>query len=114
MDGTVITISSELFIPGRTLAYGTYQLTLSVTMIAVPHLSSSVSAFVKITSSGIMVNLVQFRTSMITSGYQQDLAFDPGTFSVDPDANSFNASVSFDRTVFSIVVLFTLMIELGI
>jgi len=31
---------------------------------------------------------------MITTGYEQDLNFDPGTYSVDPDENSFNASVS--------------------
>jgi hypothetical protein len=91
----ISTTSSELFIPARTLAYGTYQLTLTVTMIAAPQLTSSVSAYVKIIPSDVTVNLVPFGTSMIARGYQQDLVLDPGTYSVDPDTSSFNASVSF-------------------
>jgi hypothetical protein len=31
---------------------------------------------------------------MITSGFENDLKLDPGTYSVDPDENSFNSSVS--------------------
>ena len=48
----------------------------------------------QITPSSIAANLIQFGTSMITHGYKQDLLLDPGTFSVDPDTNVFNASVS--------------------
>jgi len=99
MGQIIITTSSELFIPAETLNYGTYQLTLTVTMIAAPHLISSASAYMKITPSNITANLVQFGTSMITRGYQQDLLLDPGTFSVDPDTTTFNASVSFSRIV---------------
>ncbi len=90
----IITTSSELFIPARTFDYGTYQLTLSVSMTAVTRLSSSASAYVKITSSGITANLIQFGTSMITRGHQQDLILDPGTYSIDLDENLLNASVS--------------------
>ncbi|CAF1035223.1 unnamed protein product [Adineta ricciae] len=89
---TLITTSTELFIPGKTLTYGTYQFTLSVTMIASSHLSSSTSAYIKIIPSGITPNLIQFGTSMITRGYQQQLTLDPGLFSVDPDALTFNAT----------------------
>jgi hypothetical protein len=96
----IITRFSELFIPARTLNYGTYQLILTVTMIAAPHLFSSASAYVKITPSTIIVNLIQFGTSMITRGYQQDLLLDPGTYSVDPDSTTFNASVSFNKVIF--------------
>jgi hypothetical protein len=64
-------------------------------MIAVPQLTSSVSAYVKIIPSGVTVNLVPFGTSMIARGYQQDLVLDPGTYSVDPDTSSFNVSVTF-------------------
>ncbi len=91
----ITTTSSELFIPAKTLPYGTYQLTLTVSMVATPHLSASASAYLRITPSGITANLVQYGTSMITRGHQQDLLLDPGTFSVDPDTTSFNASVSF-------------------
>jgi len=99
MDQTVITTSSEIFIPAKTLAYGIYQLTLTANMVAAPHLSSSASAYVEIAPSDITVNLVQFGTSMITRGYQQALLLDPGTFSVDPDTTTFNASVSFSRII---------------
>jgi hypothetical protein len=34
---------------------------------------------------------------MISQGYQQDLIIDPGTYSVDPDMITFNATVSYYR-----------------
>jgi hypothetical protein len=49
---------------------------------------------VRITPSGITANLVQLGTSMITSGYEQDLLLNPGSYSVDLDGNVFNESVS--------------------
>lgn len=107
MDQTVITTSNELFIPAKTLVYGTYELMLTVTMFAIPHLSSSASAFVSITSSGIIANLVQFGTSMITHGYQQDLLLDPGTYSVDPDAITFNGSVNLNINIHSNFSIFS-------
>jgi hypothetical protein len=94
MNQTVTTTLSELFIPGQSLAYGTYKLNLTVTMIAVPNLMSSALAYVKIIPSSIQANLLQFGTSMIRQGYQQNLTLDPGNFSVDPDTSTFNASVS--------------------
>jgi hypothetical protein len=93
MDQSVLTTFSELYIPARTLAYGIYELELTVTMKASSNLISSLSAYVKITPSGITANLVQFGTSTITRGHQQNLTLDPGTFSVDPDGYEFNASV---------------------
>jgi hypothetical protein len=77
-----------------TLAYGTYQLQLNVTMAVSPALTASEYAYVTITETGITANLVQFGTSMVTQGNSQDLTLDPGTFSVDPDEDTFNASVS--------------------
>ncbi len=115
MGQIIITTLSELFIPAKTLDYGTYQLTLTVTMIAAPHLISSASAYLKITSSNITANLVQFGTSMITRGYQQDLLLDPGTFSVDPDTTTFNTSVSFSRIVksyFSFYSFYSIELEI--
>ncbi len=94
LDPKIITTFSELYIPARTLIYGTYQLTLIVTMVNFPSLQTSSSIYVEITSSGITANLIQYGTSMVTSGNQQDLKLDPGTYSIDPDENVFNASVS--------------------
>lgn len=90
-----MTTSDELFIPAKTLSYGTYQLTLTVSMVAAPELTSSVSAYVKIIATNISANLLAYGTSMITLGYQEDLFLDPGIYSVDPDSTVFNATVSF-------------------
>jgi REJ domain len=93
MSQSVVTTLSELYVPARTLAYGIYELKLTVTMSVSSSLSSSASVYIEIQSSGITANLVQLGTSMITSGYEQDLKLDPGTFSVDPDESVFNGSV---------------------
>ncbi len=95
LDQTVQTTFSELYIPARTLPYGIYQLKLTVKMTySLNLISSSFSAYVKITPSGITPNLVQYGTSMITRGHKQDLLLDPGTYSVDLDTDTFNATVS--------------------
>ena len=57
-------------------------------------MTSTMSAYVKITPSGIAANLIPYGISMITRGHQQDLILDPGTYSADIDGNVFNASVS--------------------
>lgn len=92
LNQSIITTSSELFIPAKTLDYGTYQLILTVFMTIAPHLSSSISTYVQIISSDIIVSLIPRGTSMITYGYQQNLLLDPGTYSIDPDGDIFNAS----------------------
>jgi hypothetical protein len=63
-------------------------------MVNLLSITTSSSIYVEITSSGITANLIQYGTSMVTSGHEQDLKLDPGTYSVDPDENVFNASVS--------------------
>ncbi len=94
LDPSIITTSNELFIPVNTLVYGTYELKLTVTMRASPYMTSTAFVYVTIIPSSITVNLMQYGTSMIVNGYQQDLTFNPGRYSVDPDANTFNASVN--------------------
>ena len=90
-NGPIGSQSSELYIPSRTLSYGVYQMTLLVRVNGQSNIQSSV--FVQINPSGITANLVELGTSMITRGHLQDLLFDPGRYSVDPDEDSFNASV---------------------
>lgn len=94
LNESVVTTSSELFIPAKTLPYGTYQIELTVTMVVYPNLTESTITYIKIIPSNIIVNLVQFGTSMISQGYQQDLIIDPGTYSIDPDMITFNSTVS--------------------
>ena len=86
--------------PSRTLPFGLFELTLTVTMNISSSLTSSKSAYVRITQSGITANLVPLGSSMITSGSGQDLNFNPGLYSVDLDEDHFNASVS----VFSVLL----------
>ncbi|CAF0788844.1 unnamed protein product [Adineta steineri] len=92
LDQTIKTTFTELYIPAKTLPYGIYELQLTVTMTNLTNFTTSSSVYVQIASSGITVNLVQLGTSMITIGYDQDLNFNPGAFSVDPDGYTFNES----------------------
>ncbi|CAF1234712.1 unnamed protein product [Adineta steineri] len=92
LNSKIVTTSSELYIPAKTLDYGLYELTLTVAMANLPNLKASSAAYVGITASGITANLVQFGTSMITRGSQQDLDFNPGSYSVDPDEDTFDPS----------------------
>ena len=91
----LIMAGSDLYLPLNTLPYGIYQLELTVTMIDYSSLTNSASVYVEISPSGILVNLVPLGTSVITSGHQQNLTFNPGNYSIDPDGYPFNASVCF-------------------
>lgn len=97
IDSIVQTTFSELYIRARTLPQGIYEFKLTMFMTTSPMFNASSSAFVRITPSGITANLVQYGTSMITRGYEQDFTLDPGTFSLDPDGDIFNATVSSAR-----------------
>jgi hypothetical protein len=65
-------------------------------MIASPNFFTVTSAFVQINPSGITANLVQFGTSLVTGGQQQDLILNPGIHSINPDESTFNASVNIE------------------
>ena len=94
INSTVITTFSELYIPSQTLDCGIYELKLTVTMLISSNLRSTVSAFIKIIPSDIIVNLVQSESSMISIGYNQNLTLNPGIYSIDLSGYEFNASVS--------------------
>ena len=55
---------------------------------------TAASVYVTITPSTITPNLMPFGTSAITHGRAYDLLLDPGAYSDDPDALTFNATVS--------------------
>lgn len=94
LNSKIILNQSEIFVPSRILSFGIYEFELIVSMRNYPTVKSSSFVYVEITSSRITANLVQLRTSMITSGVQQDLKLNPGEFSVDQDENSFDKTVS--------------------
>ena len=91
----VILTTSELFVPSRTLSFGIYQLTLTMTRNVSSNLTRvSQSAYVRINPAGITANLVPLGTSMITRGSKEDLQLNPGLYSVDLDEEQFNAEVN--------------------
>jgi len=95
LDPIIVTTSSELYIPAKKLPFGVYELQLTVIIMSrYPWLKSSSLVYVQIAPSDITVNLVPLGTSMITSGYGQDLLLDPGTYSIDLNEDSFDSSVS--------------------
>jgi hypothetical protein len=86
VDSSVLTTSSELFIPSRILLFGICQLTLTVTLDTSSNVTkSSKSGYVQIDSAGITANLVPSGTSLITQGEGQDLLLNPCLYSVDLD-----------------------------
>jgi len=94
-DSEIETTSTELFITSRKLPFGIFELELTITLNKYPSLNHSSSVYVEITPSGITANLVQLGTSMITSGFEQDLMkLDPGSYSIDFDQNTFDKDVS--------------------
>ena len=87
------TTLGELVIPAGSLDYGLYQIELTVAMTFSSRLVALAVTYVTIIPSPVTVNLVQLGSSMITHGQQQTLILDPGSYSIDPDFVSFNASV---------------------
>lgn len=77
---------SELYIPARFFEYGIYRFTLNA-------FNSSMSIYVKIISSSILVRLMPFNVMTIRQGQQQSLMLDPGSYSIDPDRISFQQTV---------------------
>ena len=95
IDPSIITTFSEIFFREKSLPYGLYQMTLTVTMVQVPSIKAEVSYFVRIKPSGINANLLKYGTSFVSSGEDKNLTFNPGLHSINPDESEFNASVSF-------------------
>jgi hypothetical protein len=93
IDPTILTTFSELYIPAGALPIGIFELRLVVSMMNSSSVASTLSAYVRIEPGGIVANLLQLGTSMITIGDQQDLQLNPGVYSIDLDEDVFNASV---------------------
>ena len=102
----MMTTTSELYIPSKSLNYGTYELIFTVTMTDAPNVTSSSVVYVQIIPTGVIANLLQMGTSMITRGSQQDLLFDPGTFSIDLDENSFDPTVNINDFTLNLFDIF--------
>ena len=92
--------STELYVSGRTLDYGIQQFTFNVNVSDFPVMNASQPIYVEITKSNIMVNLVPYGTSVITSGYRKDLKLDPGSYSTNPDSPQFIAHVNATELIF--------------
>ena len=105
---------SELVVPARTLPLGTYELKSTVTIVTIPGMNLSASTYIKVNPSGPIVNLVRFGTSMITHARQKNFQIDPGQFSVDPDATSWETDVSERRWIRSRTRFILFRLEMGL
>ncbi|CAF1353863.1 unnamed protein product [Adineta ricciae] len=83
---------TDLYIPSKTFPYGIYEFTLHIQLKDYLNIRSSKSIYIQVNPTGITVNLVALGTSMITSGYEQDLHLNPGKYSNDPDGYPFNST----------------------
>lgn len=89
-----MTRTRNLFIPGRSLDYGTYRFNLTIQMALFPMMISSRATYVNITYSNVTANLVKFGTSIVTNAFDKFLVFDPGKYSVDFDEEHLRPGVS--------------------
>lgn len=94
-DQSIQILSNEIFIPAKSLPYGVYEFKLTITIDEFMNSTVSKVTYIKIIPSNIIVNLVQFGTSMITLGHQQNLTLNPGIYSINPDLLTFNLNVYF-------------------
>ena len=101
LNSTIITTSSELYIPSQTLSYGIYQFELTITMANSTWLNISKSTYIQIIPSSIIVSSFTLGTLMITMGNTHDLFLDTGNYSIDLDNNVFNTNVSLEMNIFS-------------
>ena len=100
MATSIVTTAPELYLPALALDYGIYELRIQVGMVdALPLAVATASVYVTITPSNIRPYLMPFGTSNIVHTRAHDLLLDPGAYSDDPDALTFNASVRFHQSI---------------
>ena len=68
LNSNIVTTLSELYLSARSLDYGMYELTLTVTMSDAPNKTTSSSVYIRITATGVIANLLQMKSSMISRG----------------------------------------------
>ena len=106
LDSSIITTSSELYIPSQTLSYGTYQFELIIRMSTnSTWLNVSKSTYIQIIPSNIIVNSFHSGTLMLIIANTHDLLLDPGSYSIDLDNNIFNTSVSSEMNILVVILL---------
>lgn len=96
LNNKIETTFDEIYIPAKSLTYGSYRLTLTVIVITdSSHFNSSASTQIEIVrSSNILVNLIQYGVSEITLGLADDLLLEPGKYSLYTDGNTLIPDVS--------------------
>lgn len=94
VDENIKTTLKEIYIPSKTLTYGTYQFQLTVTIIASSNLTSSELINIKIVRpQKIIVNLIEYGLSEITFGLNQELLLEPEKYSIDTHGNKLTGKV---------------------
>lgn len=87
-------LKNDVFIPAQTLSFGSYELELSVTTLTSPSLTSKLTIDIEIVPTNTVTRLLSFDIPTIIHYYQQDLLFDPGKYSIDPNTITFESTVS--------------------
>ena len=90
---TINTRSTEFFAPPKSLPLGLYRLIYTVSLVQHPHLISTIQTHLRIRRTGITLNLLPYGTSTMSRGTQQEIFFNPGHYSLDPDQDTFDPSV---------------------
>ena len=75
------------------LDYGLHEIKLTVTINNLTHLSTEAKIYLNVVCSAVIVRLIPSDVSSVSHHHRQDLKLDPGSFSIDPDADTFNTSV---------------------
>lgn len=110
LSESILKSKNELFVPARILPYARYELKFTLMAYEFPTSPISKTTYIRIDPSGITANLVPLGTSMITHGHRQSLTMKPGEYSVDPNTNSFNKTVSqenFYVEISTIIIIFS-------
>ena len=96
LNKKIATTFNEIYIPAKTLTYGSYQLTLTVVVTTgSSDFNSSTSIHIEIVrSSNVLVNSIQYGASEITLGQTEDLLLEPGKYSLYMDGTALIPYVS--------------------
>jgi hypothetical protein len=93
--------TTELFLPANTLNIGVYEIMFRVFITVTPpshppthvNVSTAMSTFIRLSPSTIVVQPLPSTPSLVTHTHTEPFTFNPGLFSIDPDATMFDASV---------------------
>jgi hypothetical protein len=102
------TTLNEIYFPSKILTFGIYEfkLILNLTISLNSSLYSKSIRIEIVRSENLIVNLIEFGTSEITLGENQQVLLEPGKYSLHDDGNEFIENVCRRKCFFIYFVLF--------